>query len=150
MLPRDQHTTGRQAQGSRGYQQALPLQLLPSATEPLIYDSIGAKGRNSLLQTSRWGRDAVLREARSIKLKLSFIDCERWGNLGPLAGLLARACEAAEPGQLSLSLDASKRRDNPGNSNILTDLLAPAKQQGGLGLSQGADTQSRWLITVIQ
>jgi hypothetical protein len=54
--------------GAASYVRGLPLNLLPSATEPLIYGSIDKAGRNSLLQTSRWGRDAVLREARSIEL----------------------------------------------------------------------------------
>jgi hypothetical protein len=131
MLPWDQQTTGKQALGNRDFQQGFPLQLLPSATEPLIYGSLDAKGRNSLLQTSRWGRDALLREARSIRLKLLASDCETGANIRPVAGLLARACEAAEPGQLSLSLGSMERPSEIQNSNVLAGLLAPALQQGG-------------------
>jgi hypothetical protein len=109
------------------------LNFLPSATEPLIYGSIGASDRNSLLQASRCGRDAVLREARSVKLQLQPGDAAAGASLRPLATLLARACEAAEAGQLSLSLDAFQCDHVNGsmNSNVLADLLAPAKQQGG-------------------
>jgi hypothetical protein len=113
--------------------QGLPLNLLPSATEPLIYGSIDENDRSSLLQTSRWGRDAVLREARSVSLSLLPSDAAAGANLKPLARLLARACEAAEAGQLSLSLDAFQcdRVNGSMKSNVLADLLAPAKQQGG-------------------
>jgi hypothetical protein len=72
----------------------------------------------------------VLREARSVRLELQASDAEAGSNLRPLTRLLARACEAA--GQLSLSLDASKLgHASTQNSNVLADLLAPAKQQGG-------------------
>jgi hypothetical protein len=95
MLPLNQHSTDKQAQGYGLH--------LPSTTEPLICGSIDYSDRKSLLKTSRWGRDAVLREARSVFLSLEDSDAEGH-NLRPLARLLARACEAAQPGQLSLHL----------------------------------------------
>jgi hypothetical protein len=131
MLPRDEQTAGKQAQANRDRAQDLSLlTLLPSATESLICGSIGARDRKSLLQTSRWGRDAVLREARSVTLKLLPSDLEAGRKLRPLARLLARACEAAEAGQLSLSLNASMAPRSK-HSDVLAHLLAPAKQQGG-------------------
>jgi hypothetical protein len=120
MLPLYEHSTDKQAQGCvRGF----PFKLLPSTTEPLICGSLDHRGRRSLLQTSRWGRDAVLREARSIELSI------RDSDVRPLARLLARACEAAEAGQLSVYLFGSNVPST--SSNVLADLLAPAQQQGG-------------------
>jgi hypothetical protein len=69
---------------ARGYVHGLPLDLLPSGVESLIYRSIARLHRNSLLQVSRWGRDAVLRKARSISLDLLTSDVEAGHNLGPL------------------------------------------------------------------
>jgi hypothetical protein len=117
----------------KGSAQGLPLNLLPSPTEPLIYDSIGARGRNSLLAVSRWGRDVILREAQAIYLKLLPSDAEAGANLRPLARLLARACEAAEAGQLSLSLDASMAPPAKGSktSNVLAQLLDVGIKQSG-------------------
>jgi hypothetical protein len=116
--------------------QGLPLwNLLPSATESLIYGSIGAKDRNSLLTTSRWGRDAVLREARSVSLSLQPSDAAAGASLRPLARLLARACEAAEAGRLSVSLNASQT--NGTNSTLLAQLLDTGiKASGWTSVSQ--------------
>jgi hypothetical protein len=48
----------------------------------------------------------------------------------PLVGLLNRVCSAARAGRLSLSLEAHGFAiDSP--SNVLSELLAPATQQGG-------------------
>jgi hypothetical protein len=107
--------------------QGLPLKLLPSAAEPLIYGSIDSQDRRSLLQTSCWGRDAVLREARSIDLWLRE---ENGSNLRPLARLLARACEATA-GQLSLSLDAGSCTRGWATSNVLAQLLDAGIKKSG-------------------
>jgi hypothetical protein len=126
-------------QQAQGYVQGFPFNLLPSTTEPVICGSLDYRGRRSLLKISRWGRDAVLREVRSIELWLHDIDVEA-GSLRHLARLLARACEAGEPGQLSLSLharqwslDASTAppAKKCSNSNVLADLLDTGIKQKG-------------------
>jgi hypothetical protein len=48
----------------------------------------------------------------------------------PLFRLLSRVCSAAQAGRLSLNLEAHGF-DSNSQSNVLSDLLAPAKQQGG-------------------
>jgi hypothetical protein len=48
----------------------------------------------------------------------------------PLTRLLNRVCSSAQAGRLSLTLRAHGF-DRNSESNVLSDLLAPAKQQGG-------------------
>jgi hypothetical protein len=48
----------------------------------------------------------------------------------PLARFFNRVCSAAQAGKLSLKL-AAHGFDRNSKSNVLSDLLAPANQQGG-------------------
>jgi hypothetical protein len=107
-----------------GHLLALPLPALA-----LIYQHSDSASHTAILRASREGRDAVLREARSIKLQV------RDGTPAarkPLVRLLSRACEAASEGRLSLVLNAfGFALEGEQSSELLADLLLPAHQAHG-------------------
>jgi hypothetical protein len=97
---------------------------LPLAALSLVHQLLDAASYNSVLCSSREGRDLVLGEARSIRLKLK--DGDTPALRKPLVRLLNRACKSAEDGRLSLVLDASSVLDSESQANLFQDLLAPA------------------------
>jgi hypothetical protein len=101
------------------------LEELPQTAAAVIYECLDSRSRTSLASVSRWARDLVLREARSVELKLHSRAPRK-----PLVRLLNRLCSAAQAGRLSLSLKA-RGFTIKSKSQALSDLLAPAKQQGG-------------------
>jgi hypothetical protein len=104
---------------------------LPLPALELIYQSIDASARNALLRTSRWGRDFVLLEARSISLKVHDGD-QQAGRLQLLLQLFAGAIRGATvPHRRSFTHSFSIGIYNPQQNQrqLLTDLLAPAVDQ---------------------
>jgi hypothetical protein len=101
------------------------LEELPQTAAAVIYECLDARSRTSLASVSRWARDLVFREARSVELQLHSTAPRK-----PLVSFLNRVCCAAQAGRLSLSMKAHGFAINR-KSNVLSDLLAPAKQQGG-------------------
>jgi hypothetical protein len=104
------------------------LELLPLPALALIYQQLDSKTRLALLQTSRWGRDIVLAEAKSVRLKLSDTDASPAARK-PLLRLLARVCSGAQgaAGRLSLAVDALHVHEK--RSKLLYDMLHPASSQ---------------------
>jgi hypothetical protein len=98
------------------------LQDLPLPAAALIYQQLDAESRQTLVSVSRWARDTVLREARSIKLQVHSKSPRK-----PLMRFLERACTAAEAGRLSLALDAHGFESK---GNLLSGLLAPSSKAG--------------------
>jgi hypothetical protein len=97
---------------------------LPLPALALIYHHCGCEGRKALLGVSAGCRDWVLRETRSIALKLPTVTAAR----KPLARLLNRACNLADR---SLGLCLDFRRGGHKKSRLLADLLEPGIQQYG-------------------
>jgi hypothetical protein len=113
------------AQQSSQVDGAVGLEELPQTAAAVIYQCLDARSRTSLAAVCRWARDLVLREVRSVKLQV-----HSTGPRKPLIRFINRVCSSSEAGRLSLSLEAHGFA-NVSRSNVLPDLLAPAKQQGG-------------------
>jgi hypothetical protein len=101
---------------------------LPLPALALIYQCSDAASHSAILGASREGRNAVLREARSVKLQLK--DESTPAARRPLVRLLSRACYAAGDGRLSLVLDAMAVEKHH-SWKLLPDLLLPAIQANG-------------------
>jgi hypothetical protein len=113
------------AQQSSQGDSTVGLEELPQTAAAVIYQCLDARGRTSLAAVSRWAKDLVLREVRSVELQVhSRAPCK------PLIRVICRLCSAADAGRLSFNLVAHGFVRNS-NSNVLSDLLAPAQQQGG-------------------
>jgi hypothetical protein len=104
---------------------AVSLEDLPHTAAAVIYQCLDAQSRTSLASVSRWARELVLREVRSVKLQV-----HSTGPRKPVVSFLNRLCSQAPAGRLSLKLDADSISMHS-KSNGLSDLLALAKQQGG-------------------
>jgi hypothetical protein len=124
MAPRTRQRTSIAQRSSQGARAGL-LDELPQTAAAVIYQCLDARSRTSLAAVCRWARDLVLREARSLELQVHSSAARK-----PLSRLLSRVCSAAQAGRLSLTLQAHGFTINS-KSNVLSDLLAPAKQQGG-------------------
>jgi hypothetical protein len=124
---------------------------LPSTAIALIYHHCNAGTRNSLLRTSRWGRDLVLGQARRINFRLG--DSDTSGTRKPLVRLLDRACSAGEDGSLTLSLRSYVHNNKVACNNLLNDLLAPGIQQHGwasVGVLELWVSAVLWLMQPVQ
>jgi hypothetical protein len=100
------------------------LEELPQTAAAVIYQCLDAHSRTALASVSRWARDLVLREVRSVKLQVRNAAPRK-----PLIRLLKRVCSAAQAGRLSLDMQAHGFGSS--KSNVLLPLLAPAQQEGG-------------------
>jgi hypothetical protein len=130
MPPRKKRrATGSATSQSASRQESSPVESLPLTAAALIYQHCDAATRNSLLRTSRWGRELVLREARTIRLTLG--DSDTAGARKPLVKLLDRACSAGEDGRLAVCVDAGNVHANSTRSKLLRDLFAPGLERHG-------------------
>jgi hypothetical protein len=99
---------------------------LESLTQPvvaLIYAQLDAPSRRALLQASRWARDAVLREARSISLQIFSRSPRK-----PILQLLKRARITGTIAKLSVVACNFNRNSK---SKLFSDLFGPGTQQAG-------------------
>jgi hypothetical protein len=124
MTPPTAQSSSIPQESSRGSGAGL-LEALPDTAAAVIFQCLDARGLTSLVAVCRWARDLVLREARYVELQVHSKSPRK-----PLIRLLNRVCLAALAGRLALSLEAHGFAINS-KSNVLSDLLAPAKQQGG-------------------
>jgi hypothetical protein len=95
---------------------------LPLTAGALIYEYCDAATRNSLLRVSKWGRDLVLREAKTINVRLGNSDTPAARK--PLVRLLSRACSDRGDGRLTLSVHGLLGHNQEPQRNLLKDLLA--------------------------
>jgi hypothetical protein len=126
MPPRKKRrTTGKAATDSAATQDSNLVDSLPLTANALIYQYCDAGTRASLLRVSKWGRDLVLREARTITSQLGNNDTP--GGRKPVVRLLDRACSAdGEDGRLTVCVHAQNVSSNSARSKLLRDLFAPA------------------------
>jgi hypothetical protein len=102
---------------------ATSLEFLPQPVAALIYSQLDAAGRRALLQVSRWARDVVLREARSISLQV-FSRAPR----KPTLQLLETARTSGTVAKLSVAACNFNRNSK---NKLFSDLFGPATQQAG-------------------
>jgi hypothetical protein len=114
------------AQQSSQVDGAVGLEELPQTAAAVIYQCLDARSRTSLAAVCRWARDLVLREVRSVELQVYST-----GPLKPLVRFIKRVCSAAQQCRLSVSLEAHGFPYVWIRSRVLSDLFAPAQQQGG-------------------
>jgi hypothetical protein len=130
MPPRKKkRAAGNTAVQGAATQSSSPLESLPLTALALIYQHSDASTRSALLRTSKWGRDLVLREAKTIRLTLGNSDTP--GGRKPIVRHLNRACNAGEDGRMTLCMDARQVHAQTARNNLLKDLLALGIQQHG-------------------
>jgi hypothetical protein len=105
------------------------LDTLPAPVLSLIFQKCSPETRRSLLQVSRFTRDTILCDARSVALTLSNSDTTATSK--PLARLLSRLCSGRSQ-RLAVALDATKvLQDSAQNRLLLCNLLHHGLLQGG-------------------
>jgi hypothetical protein len=148
MASRDkQLATGSTAAESAAIQSISPVESLPLTALALIYEYCNAGTRNSLLRTSRWGRDMVLGQARTVSLELHNSDTP--GARKPLVRLFHRVCSAGVHGRLTVCVDAQNVHANSTRNKLLRDLLAPGVFQRHGWTSVGTFKLRVGVVTVV-